>query len=193
MKKSAVSLFVVICACVLFWGCSSKNEIAEYKNKMTAAQNCQISITMDVPVFGTIKLTEKVDGNLSYRSETILTEEEYEEKVGENVYTYKKGEDGKWTKILKDKEEKNDDSFDVDKIFDPDQYEKVKEEKHTYRQKKSSTIDGFDSLVITIEKDTCLINGNITMEGLVYKVTIQISNLGKIKLTLPQIEEKTTE
>lgn len=192
--KKIVLLFLALMLCIsmvlIVTSCGTKHPIEEFKNKMVDADSYQMSVTMsDVPLFGTITMTTKVDGNIQYTPAIMFTEEEYIETVGDTKYKYTKNEDGTWSKI-QDTEEEDDSSVTSDKameeFFNPDNYEKVKDKENTYKQKKDATFDHFEDVVITIEEDSCTIEMMSTDEG--YGVKLVISKIGEIELTLPTVE-----
>ena len=192
--KKFVSLFLTltlfISMMLIVTSCGSKHPIEEFKNKMADADSYQMSVTMsNVPLFGTITMTTKVDGNIQYTPAIMFNEEEYIETVGDTKYKYTKNEDGTWSKT-QDTEEEDDSSVTSDKtmeeLFNPDNYEKVKDNENTYKQKKDVTFDNFEDVTITIEEDSCTIEMMSTDEG--YGVKLVISKIGKIELTLPTVE-----
>lgn len=193
--KKVISLLIVLATCLsilmAFTSCSSKHPIDEFKEKMEKADSYQMSITMsDVPFFGTFTMTTKVDGNIQYIPAVMFSEEEYTEIVDDVKYKYTKDDSGKWTK---EKEETNDDDSSVygdeslAKLFNPDNYEKVKGEENTYKQKSDVTFDDYEDVKITIEDDSCTIEMKAISEGMTFGVKIVISKIGKIELTLPQV------
>ena len=192
--KKFVSLFLTLMLCIsmmlIVTSCGTKHPIEEFKNKMADADSYQMSFTMsNIPLFGTITITTKVDGNIQYTPAIMFNEEEYIETVGDTKYKYTKNEDGTWSKT-QDTEEEDDSSVTSDKtmeeLFNPDNYEKVQDKENTYKQKKDVTFDNFEDVTITIEEDSCTIEMMSTDEG--YGVKLVISKIGEIELTLPTVE-----
>ena len=193
--KKVISLLIILAMCLsmlmTFTACSSKHPIDEFKVKMQNADSYQMSITMsDVPFFGTFTMTTKVDGNIQYTPAVMFNEEEYVETVGDVKYKYTKDESGKWTK---EKVETEDDDSSIygdesmEKLFDPDNYEKVKGEENTYKQKSNVTFDDYEDVKITIGEDSCTIEMKAISDGMTYGVKIVISKIGEIELKLPEI------
>ena len=193
--KKVISLLIILATCLsilmAFTSCSSKHPIDEFKEKMEKADSYQMSITMsDVPLFGTFTMTTKVDGNIQYTSAVMFSEEEYTETVDGVKYKYTKDDSGKWTK---EKEETNDDDSSIygdesmAKLFNPDNYEKVKGEKNTYKQKSNVTFDDYEDVKITIEDDSFTIEMKAISDGMTFGVKIVISKIGEIELTLPNV------
>ena len=157
---------------------------------MADADSYQISITMsNVPLFGTITMTTKYDGNIQYTPAVMFSEEEYIEKVGNVEYKYTKNDSGKWIKTQNSTE--NDSSGVIgdktlEKLFNPDNYEKVKDKENTFKQKKGVSFDKFEDVVMTIEDKSCTIEMVSTDDG--YGVKVIISKIGEIELTLPAVE-----
>ena len=113
----------------------------------------------NVPLFGTLTITTKVDGNIQYTPAIMFSSEEYIETVGDIEYKYTKNDDGKWTKTEKAKE---DDSSSVaspesiDAFFNPENYEVIKgaiKEK----PKESTTKKSVKELVVVDEEREKLI------------------------------------
>ena len=193
--KKVISLLIVLATCLsilmAFTSCSSKHPIDEFRAKMEKADSYQMSITMsDVPLFGTFTMTTKVDGNIQYTPAVMFSEEEYVETVGDVKYKYTKDESGKWTK---EKEETEDDDSSIygdesmEKLFNPENYEKVKGEENTYKQKSDVTFDDYEDVKITIEEDSCTIEMKAISDGMTFGVKIVISKIGEIELTLPKV------
>ena len=195
MKKLVpLSIIIVMCMCLIttFTFCSSKHPIDEFKEKMGKADSYQMSVTMsDVPLFGTFTMTTKVDGNVQYTPAIMFDEEEYIETVGDVKYKYTKDDSGKWTK---EKEDSTDDDSSIygdesmEKLFNPDNYEKVKGEENTYKQKSDVQFDDYEDVKITIGEDSCTIEMKTISDGMTLGVKIVISKIGEIELKLPEVE-----
>ena len=120
--KKFVSLFLTLMLCIsmmlIVTSCGTKHPIEKFKNKMADADSYQMSVTMsNVPLFGTITMTTKVDGNIQYTPAIMFNEEEYIETVGDTKYKYTKNEDGTWSKT-QDTEEEDDSSVTSDKTME---------------------------------------------------------------------------
>lgn len=192
MKKIISTSFVlVLCLSMLLavTSCSSAHPISEFKDKMTAAESYQMSVTMsNVPLFGTFTMTTKVDGNIQYTPAVMFNEEEYTETVGDVQYKYTKNDEGKWIKTQSEAEEDSsgitsDES--MDDLFNPQNYKKVKGEKNTYKQKEDVTFDNFKDVIMTVEENSCTIE-MVSTEG--YDVKLVVSKIGEIELTLPVVD-----
>lgn len=196
--KKALSLLIVIATCLsllmAFTSCAPKHPIDAFIEKVEKADSCQMSMTMsDVPLFGTISVTTKIDGNIQYIPATIFGEESYTELVGDVTYKYTKNDSGKWTKakVSSTDAEADDSSIfseeSMEQIFNSENYEKVSGKENTYRQKSDVTFEGYEDVVITIEDDSCTLEMNATSNGMVFGLTVVISKIGKVKLTLPEV------
>ena len=191
--KKIILLFTALMLCISMilgvTSCGTKHPIEKFKSKMTKANSYQMSVTMSsVPFFGTVTMTTKVDGNIEYTPANMFEEEEYTETIGDIKYKYTKNDDGTWSKTQDTK--KNDSGVTgnktMDELFNPDNYEKVKDKENTYKQKKDVTFDDFEDVIITIEEDSCTIEMTSTDEG--YGVKLVISKIGEIELTLPSVK-----
>ena len=193
--KKIVSLLLTLVLCfsmlLTLTSCFFKHPIENFAEKMAKANNYQISITLsDVPLLGTFTITEKVDGNITYTPAVLFDGECYTETVGNVVYTYTQNEDGTWTKS----QSETDDSSSVwsddnmNDLFNPDNFEKVKGEKNTYKQKAGVVFDTMDDVVIVVTDESCTINMSMVVDGLTCGVKIVISKLGAIDLTLPTVK-----
>ena len=195
MKKTfSLSLLFALCISILLAtaSCSAKHPIEEFKNKMDTADSYQITMTMsNVPFIGTYTMTIKVDGNISYVPETLINEEEYAEVVGDIAYSYKKNSYGKWKKTqysLEDYDSLYDDQS-MENLFNPEKFEKAEDKENTYyKQKKDTTFDDFEDVVITINENSCTIETKCTEDGITFDVKIVLSKIGEIELTLPTVE-----
>ena len=197
MKKT-LSLLIVIATCLsllmAFTSCAPKHPIDAFKEKVEKADSCQMAMTMsDVPLFGTISVTTKLDGNIQYTPATFFSEESYTELVGDVAYKYTKNDSGKWTKAkVSSTDTETDDSSifseeSMEQIFNSENYEKVSDKENTYRQKSDVTFEGYEDVVITIEDDSCTLEMNATTNGMVFGLTVVISKLGEVELTLPEV------
>ena len=193
--KKVISLLTILATCLsilmAFTSCSSKHPIDEFKEKMKKADSYEMSITMsDVPLFGTFTMTTQVDGNIQYTPAVMFSEEEYTETVDGVNYKYTKDASGKWTK---EKEETNDNDSSIygdesmAQLFNPDNYEKVKGEENTYKQKSDVAFDDYEDVKITIEDNSCTIQMKAFSDGMTYGVKIVFSKIGEVELTLPKV------
>ncbi len=188
MKKFLALLVLILMLTASLVSCG--HPIEKFKERIDEAESAQMTMTMyDVPYIGTITMKMQIDGNITYTPETVLGPAEYEEKVGDKTYVYTQGEDGKWTKSEKPADEEDTTDFlDEDELFNPDNYEKVKKEKKTYKQKDDVTFDSVSDVVIKIGKDTYTMEMNMTIEGMTFKVKLVFSNFDEITLSLPSVE-----
>ena len=195
-KKKTLSFLVIVSLCLsllmMATSCSFKHPIEAFEEKMEKADSYQMAMTMsDLPIFGTITITTKVDGNIEYTPSTLLSEEMYTETVDDVKYRYTKDSSGKWTKaIVEDTEDESSSLFGEDtaeKLFDPDNYEKVEGEENAYKQKDDVEFEGFSNVIITIEDESCTIEMSMTSEGMTVDVKVEISKIGKVELTLPEV------
>lgn len=194
MKKNvSLLLSLVLCFSMLLTlaSCSFKHPIEQFFDKMTKANNFQMSVTMsDIPFIGTMTIMRQKDGNITYSPTVLFGSATYTETVGDVTYTYTENEDGTWTKT----QSENDDSSDVvgdnemAELFNPDNFEKVKDEKNTYKQKSDVKFDTMEDVVIVITDDECTITLNFINEGLVCPTKVVISKIGEIELTLPTVD-----
>ena len=151
------------------------------------ADNYQAEITIsNIPLLGTMTMTQKVDGNITYTPAILFEGEKYTETVGEDVYVYTKNDDNVWVKEKQDDSTDNDELTDTfEELFDPKNFEKVKGEKNTYKQKDDVTFDNFEDVIITVGEDELTIEMTMKEDGMSLPVSIVISKIGKINLTLP--------
>lgn len=195
IMKKVVSLLIIVAICTSLFisltSCASKHPIDEFKEKMERVDSCQIDLTMsDVPLFGTITMAMKFDGNIQYTPAMLFGEEEYIETVGDVEYIYTKDESGKWTKEINEVEEDDSDIYSeelIEKLFNPENYDKVEGEENTYKQKSDVSFDEYEDVKITITEDSCTIEMKATSEGIVFGLKMVIHKLGEIELTLPEV------
>ena len=118
----------------------------------------------------------------------------YTETIGDTVYTYKKSEDGVWTKdegekIVED-EESTTESEDVIELFKGDNYEYSKDKKGYVMKSDVNTdvMGGMKSVVIVFNDNGCTITGDLVENGIQVAVTMKITNVGKTKVELPEVK-----
>ena len=194
--KKITSLAVIICltALVIFSSCSQKHPIEEFKARMENAESYQMTVTMsDIPVFGSITMAYEIDGNIQHSSavELMGQEEYYLEALEDSAYMYTKNSYGRWTKTQVTLAESSSDFTSeetINELFDTNNYEKVKDEDNTYKQKKDVVFDGYDEVVIFVGENACTIEMNvITEDGFACATKIVISKIGEVELVLPQL------
>ncbi len=188
MKKLLSILFVLLFTLSSLTSCFT-HPIEEFKEHMDEADNFQMTMTIyDIEYYDKITITMKVDGNITYTPESILGPAEYEETFDDKTYTYTEDGNGNWIKTESFEEDDGTTDFlDEDEIFNPDNYEKVKKQKKTYRQKEDVYFDSLSDVVIKIEDDSYTIDCDITIQGLSYEVRFVFSHFDKINLTLPNV------
>ena len=195
MKKLiSLSLALLLCFSMVFAmsSCASKHPLEEFAQKIEKTKSYQMVITMsDIPIFGTMSITTKVDGNIQYTPEVLMSPEQYIETVGDIRYVYAKGEDGNWTKAQEEVEKDSSDLDDFEEMkdfFNPENFEAVEGKEKTFKQKKDVTFDDFSEVVVTLTDDGCTLETKATSKGMVMSVKIEISHIGEIELTLPEVK-----
>ena len=190
-KKNAFFLLIVVVAVITIVTTLllllRKSPIEKFFIEMKEAESYQLEMTVsDIPFVGTINMKQMVDGNVSYTSAIWFQDEQYEEKVGKDVYVYTKNEDGMWTKEKQIGTSTTDALVETYKeLLDYENYEKVKGEKNTYILKEDVKFDEFENVTLIIEDDQCTVKLTVKTEGMSLTATIVVSKLGEVELTLP--------
>lgn len=192
MKKS-VKLFLLMIIVVFLTSCGKKHPIDKFKEKMENVDSFQMTVAMsDIPLLGSLTLTTKVDGNIEYIGSFLYSEEQYLEKVDDEIYLYTKDENGNWIKSKSDlNEEELSNVFsekDLYGLLNSKNYEAVEGEENTYRQKKNVVFENYDEVKIYIGEEVYILEMNITTDGVTIKTKITISKVGEIELRLPTVE-----
>lgn len=187
---SAIAVAAIILAVTLIL-VFSKYPIAKFFAKMKKEDNYQLTITLsDIPLFGTIKMQAKQDGNVSYTSAWGFGS--YTERVGDDIYEYTKDlSSGNWIKEKQESADESESNTTIDQLLfegllDIKNYYKVN--KNMYKQKNDVHFDDYHNVVITLDGDSCTINMDATSEGTVMHVEIVISNIGRVELILPEVQ-----
>ena len=94
-KKNALFLLIIALAVITIVTTLllllRKSPIEKFFIEMKEAENYQLEVTIsDIPFIGTINMKQMVDGNVSYTSAMLFQDEQYEEKVGDDLYVYTK-------------------------------------------------------------------------------------------------------
>ena len=191
MKKiTSIVLAIALCLSLtlIFTSCSLfKHPIEKVLDEMEEENNYAMTVTMsDIPFLGTMKMTTKVDGNVQYTPAVLTEPESYVEIFDDYQYVYTKTDDGSWTKSKEALDNDSDALGDYEELLDPKNYEKVKGEKKTYKQKDDVEFDNFDDVVIEITDDGLIIKASMEADGITCDVKIEISDIGEIDLTLPK-------
>lgn len=192
MKKS-IKLFLLMIIVVFLTSCGKKHPIDKFKEKMENVDSFQMTVAMsDIPLLGSLTLTTKVDGNIEYIGSFLYSEEQYLEKVDDEIYLYTKDENGNWIKSKSDlNEEELSNVFsekDLYGLLNSKNYEAVEGEENTYRQKKNVVFENYDEVKIYIGEEVYILEMNITTDGVTIKTKITISKIGEIELRLPTVE-----
>lgn len=168
--------------------------------RLARTESYQISATVtNVPILGEINFVQMVDGDISYTpaiysSGNKIADEKYKKTEGKDVYIYSRGSDGEWTRRLKtdiessiEEEIANELLSDIEVILKLKNFEKVKGEKHTYRQKDNVRFDRFSSVVIVIGDGEIKVSFFAEILGLHFPATLVLSHIGEIDLALPDL------
>ncbi len=198
MKKSGsfllaialcLSMLLSLSACSFF-----KHPIEKFADELEEKGNAQMVMTMyDVPYLGTISIKMQIDGDIMYMPASMINEETYYEKVGDQEYEYTKDLNGVWTKTLsEDGSSSSDPTEDEewDELLNPDNYERDYEfgsKKKVYELKDGVSFENFDDVEIIIEDDTFTIEMEMNMDGMWIDVKMEFSKIGEINLTLPTV------
>lgn len=190
MKKflSRAILFVlIVCMLCVATACSFGDPFKEL-SKEVEESNYKISMTMRLENVGTVTQVMYCDGNVSYYPENTMlqTQEYYTEKIDEYTVEYRTNENGKWTKSISEDETLL--NLDENEIFDKDNYEKSKDEKNVYVQKKNVIFENFENVVISFFDDSVVLECTMRMELVECEVKMVISEFGEQELTLPSVK-----
>lgn len=172
--------------------CGVKHPIEKFYKKMEKSDNnYQVSCSLtEKSTNSRFILTMQVDGNIEYTPENMELgiDETYVEYIDNYEIIYTKNFNGVWEKAINEQLESDAFDFEENDIFNADNYEKIKGEKNSYRQKKDIIFQSFENVVMTISKDSCTIECQMVTEGVVVDAKIVISKLGEMNLTLPTID-----
>ena len=147
----------------------------------------------NVPIVGDVSFKMEVDGNIRYIPAVLELdiEECYIETVGKTTYQYTMSsyKNAEWKKTNYNDENSLIISTSdlIHTLFNPRDYEKVSGEEDTYKFKSNVVVSDFEDAVMKIKKDTCTIEGKMTIEGYTRDIKITISKIGEIKLALPVV------
>lgn len=200
MKKVlSFLLLITLCLSMILTSTScdfkkSAHPIDEFNDTMNSADSYQIAMTMsNVPFLGTITIITQIDGDIQYTPATFLSAEEYIHTVGDTEHVYTKDEEtGTWSKTERAVDD-SDDSSDfssaesMEDFFNSKNFEKVKGEENTYKQKSSTSFDEYDNVKIKISDSSYTITMTVTSDGMTMDAEIVISKINDITLTLPSV------
>ena len=191
MKKRNFIIVMIILLALSFVliGCNSTRQIDRYYKRLVKADSATIIIDMQVPIFGKISMTMKMDDNKQYTS----VPEEYKEVIGDTTFTYTKNDNGDWIKTESQTEE---DEVSIKEKFkellNSKNYEYSKDLKKFVLKDDVNPefLDGMqaDSLTLEIDGDKCIISGEVVnSEGMVMEIRITIKDLNKTEILLPPV------
>ena len=175
---------------------NSMSPLEKFMLKIAKKQNCQMDVVLSgIPMFSPIAFSIEIDGNVTHIPDLLIVEECYVEKVGNETFSYKKAENGKW---VKEKETDDDSALnlfaekDLEKLINPDNYELVEGTENVYCQKADVQFENFKNVTITLEDDSCKIDMVAYVEISIFgkmalETQIVISKIGQVDITLPKV------
>ena len=188
IKKIVIaSVAALLCIASLIWIVfyTSLSPLERFAAKIARKENFQIDIVLSgIPLVGTASLTYKIDGNIQFTPEGT-----YIQTMDDKYYQYTENRNGKWTKTeIEESAFSNIQESDIFKqLINFENYEPVEGKKNVYRQKDDVVFEGCRDVVITLEKDSCTITMITLSDGMALETLIVISNVGKIRLSLPAV------
>src|SRR5690554_1958864 len=194
MKKRNFIIVMIILLSLSFVliGCNSTRQIDRYYERLKKADSATIIIDMQVPIFGKMSMTMKMDDNKQYFSAIFDDVEKYTEVVGDKTYIYTRNPLGNWIKTESQTEEDEvsiEEEF--EELFNSKNYEYSKDlEKFVLKDDVNPEfLDGMqaDSLTLEIDGDKCIISGEVNSEGMVMEISITIKDLNKTEILLPTV------
>lgn len=193
MKKRNFIIVMIILLALSFVliGCNSTRQIDRYYERLKKADSATIIIDMQVPIFGKMSMTMKMDDNKQYTSAIFDEQEEYKEVIGDTTFTYTKN-GGSWIKTESQTEEDEvSTKEEFEELFNSKNYEYSKDlEKFVLKDDVNPEfLDGMqaESLTLEIDGDKCIISGEVNSEGMVMEISITIKDLNKTEILLPTV------
>lgn len=184
--KRIFALALTFSLVLLLSGCNLKEDpLEKFIKKMETEQNFEMEATMDVPLFGKLKIVIQQDGNKSYTSASLFSDESFTEEVEGIVYEYSKNSQGEWVKSVQETEDVDSDLPAVEELKYED-FTKGEDGKYTLNQEKASSYE-VDSLIIELTEDGAIMTMEVSESGFVMSVIITISKIGEVTITLPEI------
>ena len=178
--------FFIFAACV-----PSTNQIDEFGNKLNKADSYEMNVTMEVPVFGLMNYTVKVDDNITYTSSFMGSPAQYTKYEDNVLFTYTE-KDGAWYSEISHLYEPDDNTpFSNEQflaLFNGNNYYYSKEEKAFVKKDEVSLdFDGlnFKSLKLELNNNNCKLSGSAIIEGIQSSIILEFKNLGKTTVVLP--------
>ena len=194
--SSLLALALLICSLLSFTSCSSEHMLESFKNRLEEEGNYEVDLYVTVPIINKkIDITLSVDGDLMHFSESALTDEIFLEVVDGESYVYIKGLDGEWKRIPAGSTVT--DITDTFSILDTDaigellnieNYDISLEDELVLTQKEDVTFDFCSDVVMTVSSASCSLEMNMSLDGLTCKAGLEIYNIGKVNLSLPEVE-----
>jgi len=189
MKKIitlSISVILAFSLLVFATSCSFGDQFEKFSKEMQKNENYKMTLVFSVEGVGKITQYCYIDGKIAYYPENtaLETEEYYVEFVDDYSIHYRKNEGGKWEKSI----EENETNLETNDILNADNFQKDKEDKNVYRQKKNVVFDNYEDVVITFSEDTVVIECVMILDMVEYDVKILLSEIGEQDLTLPSVK-----
>lgn len=195
MKKRilavSVAITILVVCVTVFAGCNSTSKIDKFREELSEAESLKMSITMEMPYYGRVKITTYVDDNKTYMPAYLDSPDVFTETEGvvttvytdcgsywkkETQYNIDDGEDGEYDEFMQ--------------LFYGDNYEYSADDKAF--KKKSNVIlkyEGmeFDSLLLTIIDNSCQMVGQVNVDGVLMDCIIEITDINDVELVFDEI------
>jgi hypothetical protein len=188
--KKILSGLILLLLVTLISGCGN-DKLEKTLKKMSDAESYSMTLTMEnIPIFGTMEMKAKVDGDKEYFYMTGL--EFYLSKENETTYIYTKV-GSTWEKT-EYSEADLDLPIEVDEV-DPKDFDakwfKKEDDKYILQEEYYEEIfaeeaEMVKSLEIEIDDDDFIIYYEMSLEGFVIKVTLEITDINKTTIKLPK-------
>lgn len=187
MKKLFVAILLLLT--VFLTGCT--NQLEEAFIKMDSLNSYQMDLTIrDMPIFGTVTITQLYDGDLMYQSSILdPSQGNYYEYVDGQLYEYEDDGNGGW--VLSDEVASIDETSRLVTDLDPTDFEKNAEGTWEYIPERFYLDDAqtsyIEEIVIDISDDGYIgsLACNITTDGTTMTLEIEFSMFNEVTVTLP--------
>ncbi len=187
MKKITILALTLLLTVFTLVSCG-KHPIEKFEETMNKADSYLLTLTMENSLIGSITMTNQIDGNITYTSAYLDIPAQYTEELEDVTYVYTQNNTGQWEKSVQPEENDNMDMLLFeDELFDPDNYEEIKNKSNSYKQREDVVFSGISDVIITIGKNNYTMEMKMILDGITVDVKMVYSRLNKIELTLPSI------
>jgi hypothetical protein len=187
MMKKFLGVFALLIMAITLTGCKSKLE--KTFDKLDDAKSMTMIIEMEVPIFGKVEMTTKIEGDKEYYQGFM--EEYYLSKEDGVTYKYSQNFNDEWVKEEYKEETEEESNEEIDPTEFKAKWFEKKGEKYILKSDYYDEVFGDDVTVslfeMIVSDDEVTIDYEMSSGGFVISGSILIKDINKTEVDLPEV------